>query len=77
MFGGHSIDTQERHDTLWTEELVSKAPAQKCEVALTSKVLGHKLAFVPYRAFHHLSWQASSRQRPIARDRRGSLLGHS
>jgi hypothetical protein len=42
---------------------------------LTCRVLGYKLAFFPRTTLHHLDVQASSRYRPIARDRRGLLLG--
>ena len=43
----------------------------------TSRALGYKLAFLLYCALRHSNLQASSSHRPIARDRRGSLLGHS
>ena len=38
-----------------------RARAYERKAALTSKVLGHKLAFLPYHALHHLSLQAFSR----------------
>ncbi len=44
---------------------------------MTSRELGYKLAFLPRCALHHPSLRAASRHRPIARDRRGSLLGRS
>ncbi|GEM_PF-1388767 len=44
---------------------------------MTSRELGYKLAFLPHPALRHCCLQASSRHRPIARDRRGLLLGRS
>jgi|SoiMetStandDraft_2_1073263.scaffolds.fasta_scaffold983901_1 hypothetical protein len=41
---------------------------------LTSMMLGYPFAFTPQIALH-LRLQARSRHRPIARDRRRSLLG--
>ena len=38
-------------------------------------MLGYKLALLPLTTLHHFNMQLSSRYRPIARDRRGLLLG--
>jgi hypothetical protein len=43
---------------------------------MTLWALGYKLAFRPTCALHR-SLRASSRHRPIARDRRGLLLGRA
>src|SRR5919106_2991413 len=51
--------------------------AQERKAAPTWSGLGNKLALLPTCTLHHLSLRASSSHRPIARDRRGSLLGHS
>ena len=48
--------------------------AQERRATLTST--GYKRAFLPSSALRHSNLQISSRYRPIARDRRGSLLGH-
>ena len=44
---------------------------------MTSRALGYELAFRPRSVLHRSSLRASSRQKPIARERRGSLLGRS
>src|SRR5919106_3108775 len=51
--------------------------AQERKAAPTWCGLGNKLALLPACTLHRVSLQASSRQRPIACDRRGSLLRHS
>jgi hypothetical protein len=51
--------------------------AQERKAAPTRSSLGSKLALLPACTLHCLSLPASSSHRPIARDQRGSLLGHS
>jgi hypothetical protein len=51
--------------------------AQEQIGSLTYGVLGSQLAFVERRALNDCRLQASSRYRPIARDRRGLLPGRS
>jgi hypothetical protein len=43
---------------------------------MTCMGIDYKLALSLGSTLRHSSLQASSRHRPIARDRRGSLLGH-
>jgi hypothetical protein len=51
--------------------------AQERRAAMTSKGWAMSLRFFLGSTLRHSSLQAASSHRPIARDRRGSLLGHS
>ena len=43
---------------------------------MTSRGLAINFAFLLHSALRHSRLQASSRHKPMARDQRGSLLGH-
>jgi hypothetical protein len=47
--------------------------ARERQATITYWVLGYKLAFLTGGTLHHFSLRASSRYRPIARERRGLL----
>jgi hypothetical protein len=51
--------------------------AQERRAAMTSRELGYELAFLPRLYAQPLEFAGPLESEAIARDRRGSLLGHS